>query len=1565
MLQQGEWTISLSNLQKGCSYNIYAVDISYDGVFDHDHQFQGKIDIPSGQLQRCCIEAQGKNHQCDFEIVKVHSQKVILRIPETSMTDDQCKMVGTIGVASAIFDGVVFHGYNEKALSGFDDISPISGDKQCGVKNGEKSVCMFWAKSGISTVYAKPCMMNIPDSIVEKYSLIELFAGGFAGWSQAACVLQTLGVAWESTVAVELDKCIAQMYADNSRCEIIDADDVNFCLDESLTADRKGSVIFRGSVCDRRFTRLVPWMQRQVVTISSPCPPWTKVSVKDGLNHPDGKLFPYTAAEMRFLRPDVIAAEQVETFRSHEHYQGVIDAFKWAGYQLVWETCSDLKDVAPISRRRWLGVFVRVPFASKIGCRIDLIKLPITNVFSFHSLIKLPCEHEEELTLTEDLLSTYSDPSLCRYGKGRVDIKTREHVLQERIKGPFAQLNAVMAMYGNQHGLPLKTLKEKGLFAELTQGNHGIRFWSPFEFAILHCRNTCLSIPKMSRLGHMTIGNSIAVPHAVLALFVARNAIDVHAQLDPAEAAMQSVLSRLNSRNAHIVSCGENWVMVPNSGCIHEPKHHDYASTLIDDSSLYTENEKMACDVSPTVSFEVTCQVHCTHPDGVEHVYQVQRGMSLAEIFKQFECGFFRETTAVATIQGDLISHDHMVDDDMRIVVRWDCREFREVVLKRGTWFVVPENVTPQAYMKKCGIHDFGLQIFDVVFNEVAGDSSCTCSRMLFALEINVAEWKPWKPSKVEICSIQDCIDKLHLFIPKCDVNPHEISFHANDLSCRDDLLFDLNCIFAPLEPLFGAAGWDWNNQVSNDEYHSGKLGSFYPAHIGATPHHTMIFPLLRNLVMGSLKASCRNPSIMVKIKFAGYQVWFGELDASIQVNQLHALINEIGCNLGFIQTRLVWKGKCNGSAETLKEMTDGSVLRFHFVCALHGGGAKIDTWKETKSLLAKELIQHGWSVTGLENLTNDWCQRIGAGKLHAALKNGNAEKRWVALLDCAKWHGLPTIPDDPVKMKAIHTIQKAFRKALPNKTLTEALQIAPGFFHQQDDTPAQVLEKLDLKSSGVCLVDFDLAVTWVRKDLPLVPDELAIITLFRANLPSDLPTPKEITFPVLDSRSRQSIARGHLWQLGEKAMKLSPNSQPIVTDDTMVLACTIWKDECTDQQWKLASDHLVKTAFQMIDTVDTKGLVLQVWGRCFRDHQKRTEPINALSGQFHLRIFTRDVETFLKVSGVNAVYFTPKNESHLSHPKWGMIWLKDKVEVQIACEKSTCHSGIARTKDRFALRVVADKIEATAKEVHPSNPPKHSLPVDRLYKVEPMPLGTTPQHIVTWARNLGWEVRVIKMLGRSAALLGTSHAPPHEHMLMGENSILIRPVKTDRNKPLKSSLVAGPRPVVNQAPKDAGVNSGIDGVFNNDPWANFKGVTHAMNGSNQNTVASSGNVSRTVDGPTNAKFHALEERLAKYETALTEIRTEQKQVVEHIKQQDDAVQKKIQGVETKLGNVQQSLEQSMEAAIIRAMGSQEKRMDVKFDKLMAAMTGQKRPNPESDDDSMNGTPSKHPVAKR
>ena len=1552
MIHHGDWLVPLSSTQKGDVYNIFVVDISYDGLISHEHQFQGMISIPPGQMQRCCIEAQGKIHRCDFELVSQHPQTVILKIPDTTMTVEQCRVVGTMGISNATFDGL----FQQSFESNNSDSQKFRGTHY-DIGTGERSLRVFSAKNGVSNIYAKPCVDKIPESISEKYSLIELFAGGFAGWSQAACVLQRIGITWESTVAVEIDKCIAQVYANNCGSEVFDAENVAFCLDDTLTADRKGSILFRGSVCDRRFTRLVPWMHRLVTTVSSPCPPWTKASVKDGLNHPDGRLFSYTAAELRFLRPDVIAAEQVETFRSHEHYQGVIDAFKWAGFQLIWETCSDLKDVAPITRKRWLGVFVPVPYASKVGCKIDLIKLPKTNVFSFHTLISLPKEHEMELMLTDDMIATYSDPTFFKKGKRSCGIHTRENVLKERIKGPFSELNTVMAMYGHQHELSKVTLREKGLFAELTQSADGVRFWSPFEFAIMHCRITCFSIPKQSRLGHLTIGNSIAVPHAVLALSVARNAIDVHAQIDPAEAAMQSVLMRLNSRNACVVSHGDEWALVPITGCDHDPMHHECAPTVIDDSSCMTDLE-----VSPTISFDLTCQVHCTHPDGVEHIYQVARGMSLNDVFVHNNCGFLRETTAVATIQGELISFDHVIEDDMRVVIRWNCREFREVILKRGTWFVVPAFVTPAKYMEDHGIVDFGLQLFDVAFNGVSYSDVSSNRKVIFALETDVDNWKRWKPSGCEITCIQDCIDRMHWIVPKCDVQPHEIIFSANDLSCRDDVLSDLNYIFAPLEPLFGAAGWEWNSQVTNDEFHSGKLGSLYPAHHGATPVNTMIFPILRNLVTGSLYACCSNPSIMVKIKFDGIKVWHGKLDESVRIDQLHKLIDAIMINLGFCHIRLVMKGKVNWSEETLAETSNGDDLSVHIVEAVHGGGAKIDGWKEVKSLLAKELIQHGWSVTGLENLTTDWCQRIGVSKLMSSLKIGSAEKRWIALLDCAKWHGLSIVPDDPVKMKAVQTIQKAFRKALPNKALTEALRIAPGFFHLQDDTPAQVLDKLDLKSSGVCMMDFETAVTWIHKDLPMVPDELAIITLFRTDLSSDLPTPKEVTFPVLDGRARQSIARGHLWQLGEKRIKLSPNSQPIVTDDTMVLACTIWKDECTDQQWQLATTQLVKTAFQMIEDVDTKSLVLQVWGRSYRDHQKRTEPIHAMSGQFHLRIFTKDVEKFLQVSGVSAVYFTPKNESHLSHPGWGMIWLKDKVEVKIACEKATCHSGIARSKDRYALRVVSDKIEAIAKEVHPTNPPKHSLPVDRLYKVEPLPLGITPQHIVTWAKNLGWEVRVIKMLGKSAALLGTSQGPPHEHMMMGDNSILIRHVKTDRNKASKTSLVAGPRPIVNKASFAEGFKTGVDGVFQNDPWANFKGTGAVA--SDQNKVANVAGA-RAVDGPTNAKFHALEDRLSKYEDALNEIRGEQKQVVEHIKQQEDVVNKRFQSVETKLGSVQQNLEQSMEAAIVRAMGSQEKKLDAKFDKLLAAMSGQKRAIPESDDDSMNGTPSKGQPAKR
>lgn len=299
-------------------------------------------------------------------------------------------------------------------------------------------------------------------------------------------------------------------------------------------------------------------------------------------------------------------------------------------------------------------------------------------------------------------------------------------------------------------------------------------------------------------------------------------------------------------------------------------------------------------------------------------------------------------------------------------------------------------------------------------------------------------------------------------------------------------------------------------------------------------------------------------------------------------------------------------------------------------------------------------------------------------------------------------------------------------------------------------------------------------------------------------------------------------------------------------------------------------------------------------------------------------------------------------------------------------CEKTTCHSGIARTKNRFALRAITFVIDQAAKEIRPSDPPKSSLPVQKMYKVEPVPLGITPTTVIQWAKSFSWDVKVIKMLGKSAVLLGTSQEPPHQHMSMGDNLVLIRPVKTDRFKQNKTSMVAGPKPVINKASQKATSAALEDGIFINDPWSEYQGVSRTPSISNASSTTT-GDVARGVDAPTAAKFSALEERLTKYESTLQTIQDDHKKVITQVQSQEQRVNQKFVDIEKNLQGVHDSLERSMETAIVRAMNSQEKKMDVKFDQLLAAMGNQKRPAPDSDDDAMGETPMKAvpPPAKR
>ena len=124
--------------------------------------------------------------------------------------------------------------------------------------------------------------------------------------------------------------------------------------------------------------------------------------------------------------------------------------------------------------------------------------------------------------------------------------------------------------------------------------------------------------------------------------------------------------------------------------------------------------------------------------------------------------------------------------------------------------------------------------------------------------------------------------------------------------------------------------------------------------------------------------------------------------------------------------------------------------------------------------------------------------------------------------------------------------------------------------------------------------MDWETALPLLEKGSNLIADELALLTLFSANLSTGLPRAKEVTCPALDTHDRKVILRGHLWQLGERKVKMAAHEQNIDMEDSVVLAFTVWRDECTTEQWEFATKSLVKFTFSHFADVNMHEAAIQ-----------------------------------------------------------------------------------------------------------------------------------------------------------------------------------------------------------------------------------------------------------------------------------------------------------------------------------------------------------------------------------
>ena len=342
---------------------------------------------------------------------------------------------------------------------------------------------------------------------------LELFSGGYGGWHLAGKFLKTLAFPDLKFAGVDWNMNAALQYAITHDASIIpDGLDIS----EETFYQMDSDLVFVQGIRDVKWLQTMSQIRPSYMTISAPCPPWSSGGLLQGLHDEQGLAFLDAWQIARILQPKLIAVEQVAGFRSHEHYDLMIEIAAWAGYDLIIDQTSDLSTITPTRRTRWLAVFRRHNLATPETP--PWVKWPQyleMNPTSFGCQEQLPLWERQLFEPSQEVARMYMDSALM---PGPIRQWSRSEIIQHRVPGPLQKHPTFMAAYGYQHDLPYRHLLSKGLFGVFARQDETFRFFTPWEVLCMHLHVGGALLLKPAKISWQILGNLIALPHAVMTL---------------------------------------------------------------------------------------------------------------------------------------------------------------------------------------------------------------------------------------------------------------------------------------------------------------------------------------------------------------------------------------------------------------------------------------------------------------------------------------------------------------------------------------------------------------------------------------------------------------------------------------------------------------------------------------------------------------------------------------------------------------------------------------------------------------------------------------------------------------------------------------------------------------------------------------------------------------------------------------------------------------------------------------------------------------------------------------
>ena len=461
-------------------------------------------------------------------------------------------------------------------------------------------------------IYGKEVGLSLWKKSVDRSNIrfAELFAGGFGGWSVAINYLSRYAkIPVSITLAVDKDKNVAEMFSRNHGSVVyptgIDFRAKIMCCPENTFP------FLTTCVEDLTWLHLIAQRDVDFLLLSPPCPAFSKATKQQGFTTADGKVTIDTAKIVRFTQAPAFLLENTDGIGENRFLSILVAVMKWAGYELIHHATTQLSYV---TATRWIGICVRKDLANDwlpvIPSWFSTSNLFLRDLGIQH--LRLPESVIAKLLLGGTLEAMYGDiaflPWNLKLKLRNVNNISRHDVCLARVPKWDQKFNTFVARYGSQHDLPLDTLKDGGLFAQLMEHEKGFRFISPFEQILCFGVNQQFWIPIEIASAHHCIGNAISPQQAIY--FVMKMLASANIRAACRKDAIQHVDDYMSQRicpEEVEIDCVGEWYVMSKGKLESPPPLRDIFLQLVEDTKLKRKSHTLAhelprIDISPTIA---------------------------------------------------------------------------------------------------------------------------------------------------------------------------------------------------------------------------------------------------------------------------------------------------------------------------------------------------------------------------------------------------------------------------------------------------------------------------------------------------------------------------------------------------------------------------------------------------------------------------------------------------------------------------------------------------------------------------------------------------------------------------------------------------------------------------------------------------------------------------------------------------------------------------------------------------------------------------------------------------